>query len=269
MFLVVATEGLPIRLLQAGGIVPTGTRGDVFEQIYWAFTILGTIVGIVVIGYMLYIASKYRDDGGETKADDRPEIGELPTGGGKGRKLFVSFALSAIVVISLIIWTYGTLLYVENAVAQDQIGQDDDVLDVTVVGYRFGWTFAYEGGNETLEVGEQTWENVTVIGDDEEPILRLPAGEKIRLTVTSRDVFHTFGVPELRTKTDAIPGQVTTTWIEASDSGHTYKAKCYEICGSGHSYMTAPVETMTKTEFGNWYTNKTGKNALVVNAEND
>lgn len=230
-----------------------------FEQIYWAFTILGTLVGIVVMGYMLYTAIKYRDDGEEAEDSDRPELGELPTGGGKGRKLFVSFAMSALIVISLIVWTYATLLYVENAVAQDQIGQNDDVLDVTVVGYRFGWTFAYEGGNETLRVDGQTWENVTIVGDDEADVLRLPVDEKVRLTVVSRDVFHTFGVPALRAKTDAIPGQVTRTWIEASEPGQTYLAKCYEICGSGHSYMTSPVKTMTNESFQDWYANNTGQ----------
>jgi cytochrome c oxidase subunit 2 len=246
--------------LQSGGIVPKGTRVNVFEQLYWVFTILGTIVGIVVIGYMLYNAYKYRDDGESKGGDaDRPQLGEVPSGGGKGRKLFVSFALSAVIVISLIAWSYGTLLYVENAAADDgdQIEAEDPV-DVTVVGYRFGWTFAYEGGNETLEVGEQTWENVTIIGDDEPGVLRLPADRKVRLTVTSRDVFHNIGVPKLRAKADAIPGQTTTTWIEGSDPGATYTAKCYELCGELHSYMNAEVVVMSQDEFGSWYTNTTG-----------
>lgn len=246
--------------LQSGGIVPKGTRVNVFEQLYWVFTILGTVVGIVVIGYMLYNAYKYSDNG-ETKADDadRPQLGEVPTGGGKGRKLFVSFALSAVIVISLIAWSYGTLLYVENAAADDgsQIEAEDPV-DVIVVGYRFGWTFAYEGGTETLHVGEQTWENVTIVGDDERGVLRAPADRKVRLTVTSRDVFHAIGIPDLRAKADAIPGQTTTTWIEGSDPGTTYTAECYELCGELHSYMNAEVEILSQDEFGSWYANTTG-----------
>jgi len=249
--------------MQSGGIVPKGTRVNVFEQIYWVFTILGTLVGIVVIGYMLYNAYKYRDDGTEGEQEERPQLGELPTGGGKGRKLFLSFILSAIVVISLIIWTYGTLLYVENAAAQDQ-GDDvemegDEPLDVIVVGYRFGWDFAYEGGNDTITAGERTWENVTVARE-----LVVPADRTVRLRVTSRDVFHNFGVPQLRAKTDAIPGQMTSTWLEASDAGRSYIAKCYELCGAQHSYMNAEVTTMTSSEFRAWYNETSSTNATAA-----
>jgi len=247
--------------LQSGGIVPKGTRVTVFEQLYWVFTILGTIVGVVVIGYMMYSAYKYRDDSGgaEKSAEDRPQLGEVPTGGGKGRKLFLSFVLSAIVVLSLIVWSYGTLLYVEDAAAENAAEPEvEDPVDVIVVGYRFGWTFAYEGGNETLQVGNQTWEGVTIIGDDERGVLRVPADRQVRLTVTSRDVWHNIGIPELRAKTDAIPGQTTTTWVEGSDPGATYTAKCYELCGAQHSYMNAEVVVMSQEEFGSWYANTTG-----------
>jgi cytochrome c oxidase subunit 2 len=72
------------------------------------------------------------------------------------------------------------------------------------------------------------------------------------LHVTSDDVFHTFGVPELRVKTDAIPGQYTDTWFRANRTG-TYEARCFELCGAGHSYMTAEVVVMPPDEFREWY----------------
>ncbi len=90
------------------------TRVDVFEMIFLVFLGLGTLVGAVVIAYTLYNAYKYRDEGETSDGDDVPTLGELPTGGKGGKKLFVSFGLSAIIVISLIIWTYGWLLYVED-----------------------------------------------------------------------------------------------------------------------------------------------------------
>ncbi|MFB6281837.1 MAG: cytochrome c oxidase subunit II [Haloferacaceae archaeon] len=216
------------------GIVPRGTRVFVFRRIFDVFLLLGTLVGVVVIAYMLYNAYKYRDRG-ERPADDdadRPELGELPRGGGKGKKLFTSFALSAVIVISLIAWTYGTLLFVENP-QQSQVVSDDPV-EVTVVGYQFGWRFVYP--NEHVSNG----------------VLRIPADRTIRLTVTSDDVFHNFGIPDLRVKSDAIPGQRTETWFEASETG-TYTARCYELCGAGHSYMTAEVKVMEPSAYQQWY----------------
>lgn len=224
-------------LLQSG-IVPRGSRETVFNQIYTVFLVLGTLVGIVVIGYMLWKAYKYRasavpDDGEE----DRPSLGELPSGSGGGRKLFLSFALSTIIVVSLIVWTYGTLLYVE----QDAVtGDATENMEIQVEGYQFGWGFIYPSGVVT---------NGT---------LRVPKGTEIRLRVTSTDVFHNFGIPALKVKTDAIPGQTTETWFIADETG-TYRAQCYELCGAGHSYMNAKVIVMERSAWQDWHQNAVAK----------
>jgi cytochrome c oxidase subunit 2 len=212
-------------------VVPKGTRTNVFNEIYTIFLLLGTLVGVVVIAYMLHKAYKYRasahDDADEK---DRPEVGELPSGSGGGRKLFVSFALSAIIVVSLITWTYFTLLYVESP---DDTAAED-TMEIEVVGHQFYWEFIYPNGES--------------VRDD----LRVPEDTRVKLTVTSDDVFHNFGIPELRAKADAIPGETTDTWFIAENPG-TYQAHCYELCGSGHSYMDADVTVMTESEFESWY----------------
>lgn len=228
------------------GLVPRGTRVEVFDAIFDVFLALGTIVGVIVIGYMLYNGYKYRE-GVELeevkKADeDRPTLGELPTGGGGGRKLFLSFALSTIVVVSLVLWTYATLLYVEGGAE----AQPQDPIDVEVVGFQFGWKFNYENGHQ--EVGT----------------LRVPEDRAIRLNVTSEDVFHNFGAPGLRVKTDAIPGQRTTTWFIGDDTG-TYEAKCYELCGTGHSAMNADIVVMEPEAYEEWYAG-TGNASDATNA---
>lgn len=220
---------LTIAVLQSG-IVPRGTRVEVFQRIYDAFLILGTLVGIVVIAYMVWKAYKYRDGADRDDVDvDRPELGEIPTGGGGGRKLFLSFGLSTIIVVSLIVWTYGTLLYVESPG-----GEDEDELTVEVVGHQFYWEFIYPNGHTTQNT------------------LRVPEDERVRLKVTSGDVFHNFGIPELRVKSDAIPGQYTDSWFIANETGE-YAAHCYELCGTGHSYMDATVQVMPQDEYESWY----------------
>ena len=219
-------HGFPTVLAQSG-LIPRGTRVFVFDRIFTVFLLLGTLVGIVVIAYMLYNAYKYRDTGEEDDLD-RPVLGELPEGGGKGKKLFTSFALSAVIVISLVAWTYGTLLYVEEGPAAA------DSVEVEVEGYQFGWRFTYPNGHTT------------------DGVLRVPADQGVRLRITSADVFHNFGIPELKVKSDAIPGQTSETWFIAEETG-TYTANCYELCGAGHSYMTADVVVMEPDEYRAWY----------------
>lgn len=223
------------------GIVPKGTRVEIFQQIFTVFLVLGTIVGVVVIGYMVYNAYKYRDREGR-EGKNTPNLGELPSGSGGGRKLFLSFGLSTIIVVSLIIWTYGTLLYVEETAT----AQDGDSTEIEVVGFRFGWEFVYPNGHTSST-------------------LRVPQDEMIHLSVTSEDVFHNFGIPELRVKTDAIPGQTADTWFIAEETG-TYEARCYELCGAGHSYMTADVEVMKPDEYESWYasTNSSDSSSLAA-----
>jgi cytochrome c oxidase subunit 2 len=228
-----AERVLAAPLHSGSGVVPKGTRTEVFGEIYTVFLVLGTIVGVVVVGYMLYNAYKYRDDGGE-ELKDAPTLGELPEGGGKGKKLFLSFGLSAIIVISLIVWTYGALLYVEEGAVATAQEQQQAALEVEVVGFQFGWRFVYPNGHETTGT------------------LRIPADRLVQLQATSDDVHHNFGVPELRAKADGIPGQYTSTWILTEEPGE-YAAHCYELCGSGHSYMDATVIVMEPEAYQEWY----------------
>lgn len=206
-------------------------RSGVFEEIFLVFLVLGTIVGIIVITYSLYNAYKYRDDGGRTEEETvRPAVGELPGGGGGGRKLFVSFGISAIIVVSLIAWTYGALLYVE-AGPQENV---EDGVDIEIVASQFQWEFRYENGHV------------------ERNTMYIPVDQLISIEVTSDDVWHTFGAPDLRIKADAIPGQTKTTWFAAEETG-TYEAWCFELCGAGHSTMHAEVVVMEQDEFEDWY----------------
>jgi cytochrome c oxidase subunit 2 len=225
------------------GIVPDGGRDEIFQLIFTVFLVLGTTVGVVVIGYMLYNGYKYRDRGDQDDDGiDRPELGELPEGGGGGRKLALSLLLSAAIVISLITWTYFALVDVERT----QPAEAENALNVQVEGFQFGWAFVYPNGNTS-------------------DTLRVPEDRMVKLTVTSRDVFHNFGIPAFKMKTDAIPGQTTDTWFRPNETG-TYQAQCFELCGAGHSAMNANVSVMESGAYEQWYANTTPANTTSGNA---
>ncbi|WP_306058838.1 cytochrome c oxidase subunit II [Natronococcus wangiae] len=204
------------------------TRVDIFEQIFLVFLGLGTLVGVVVIAYTLYNAYKYRDTGDETSDEARPTLGELPTGGEGGKKLFLSFGLSAIIVISLIIWTYGMLLYVEDP--SNEI-PDEDSIEVQVTGEGFAWFYEYENGAESTAT------------------MTVPENTAVHIDVTGGDVWHTFGVPDLRVKADAIPGEHDRTWFMTGEAGDTHEVKCFELCGDGHTQMTGQIEVVSQEEY--------------------
>lgn len=218
-----------------GTFSPAATSpSTIFNEIFLVFIVLGTLVGVVVIGYMLWKAYEYRagDGKGEDLDVDRPSLGELPTGGDGGRKLFLSFGISTIIVVSLIVWTYGALLTVESGPPPAE--QAGEPVEIKVTGFQFGWQFEYENG-------------YTASGQ-----MRIPEDRPVKLTVTSTDVFHNFGIPGLSLKADAIPGQTTETWFVAEEPG-THQAQCYELCGTGHSFMQANVIVMEQDEYQEWY----------------
>ncbi|WP_277553101.1 cytochrome c oxidase subunit II [Halobaculum limi] len=245
---VVATLGYRFLLhTGGGGFVPRGTRVQVFDSIFEVFLVLGTLVGVVVVGYMTLKAYQYRRGADHDHADvDRPQVGELPRGSEGGNKLFVSLGMSAVIVVSLIAWTYLTLLYVEDP---GRSAADPEAIEVDVIGGQFSWEFVYPNGHTSTT-------------------LRAPANTDVHLVVTSRDVFHNFGIPGLRVKSDAIPGQTTETWFVAEEPG-TYQAHCYELCGSGHSYMDAEVIIMEQAAFEEWYAGTGATNASASNATVD
>ncbi|MBZ6495959.1 cytochrome c oxidase subunit II [Natrinema longum] len=208
-----------------------GTRVDVFEQIFLVFLGLGALVGVIVIAYTLYNAYKYRDTGEADGDEDLPSVGELPTGGKGGKKLFLSFGISAVIVISLVIWTYAMLLYVEDPA--DGTDEQAEALNVDVTGESFAWFFEYDNGIESTGT------------------LRVPADERVWVRVTSGDVWHAFGISEQRVKADAIPGEYDETWFEAEEPGQ-YEIECFELCGEYHTSMVGTLQVMEPEEYDQW-----------------
>lgn len=234
-------------LLQANG----RTMNDVFSMLFGVFLILGTAVGIVVISYMVYNAYKYRETPDSEVAErERPQLGELPQGSGDGKKLAISLAISAVIVIALIAWAYIVLVDVEAGAPESE-----DPLEVQVEGIQFSWQYEYPNGHTTNT-------------------LRVPEDRPVTLILTSGDVFHTFAIPAYDLKADAIPGQTTETWFRPNETG-TYEAQCFELCGSGHSAMESDVIVMEQEEFDQWYaetgseTNATTNNTTDGSATNN
>jgi cytochrome c oxidase subunit 2 len=106
----------------------------------------------------------------------------------------------------------------------------ESTFDVYVSGKQWMWTFAYPDGRASNGV------------------LVVPANRPVKLIMTSRDVIHSFFVPEFRLKQDVVPGRVTTLWFEATVPGR-YQILCAEYCGTSHSTMRGEVLALSGPEF--------------------
>jgi cytochrome c oxidase subunit 2 len=126
----------------------------------------------------------------------------------------------------------------------DLVNPPAGAMDVFVQGKKWMWKFAYQGGPSSLDV------------------LRVPAGRPVRLLITSRDVIHSFFVPELRVKQDALPGRYTQTWFNADRPGR-YQIFCAEYCGLNHSGMLGELVVMPAPEFDAWLAGQRKGEALA------
>ncbi|RKH86128.1 cytochrome c oxidase subunit II [Corallococcus sp. AB045] len=108
-----------------------------------------------------------------------------------------------------------------------------DSLDVYVTAKQWMWKFTYPGGPSAIDT------------------LVVPAGRPVRLLLTSRDVIHSFYVPDFRMKRDAVPGRYTDIWFEAPKPGR-HLVLCAEYCGLDHSVMRGEVVVLSAGDFEAW-----------------
>ncbi len=131
--------------------------------------------------------------------------------------------------------------------------QPDEALTINVIGVQWAWQFEYP---EYVDASEQP---LLVTGD-----LHIPVDEKIDIQITSLDVNHSFWVPKLAGKTDAIQNHPNHMWIEATKPG-TYEGQCAEFCGLSHAEMRFRVIAMERAEFDQWVADQ-GGTAITNNA---
>ncbi len=84
----------------------------------------------------------------------------------------------------------------------------------------------------------------------------VPAGVTVVLAIQSTDVIHSWWIPSLGGKVDAVPGYTTYTWFKALKAHELYSGQCAQLCGRGHAAMTALVKVLTPTEFQSWLSNQ-------------
>jgi cytochrome c oxidase subunit 2 len=117
-----------------------------------------------------------------------------------------------------------------------------DAMNVEVTAEQFAWNIRYPGPDGKLE----TPDDVVTLNQ-----LHFPVGRPLIVTLHSKDVIHSFFLPEFRVKQDAVPGMTTRIWLEATRTGH-WEITCAELCGLGHFRMKGFVTVESAEEFERW-----------------
>lgn len=202
---------------------PASDFAPLVDNIHNMVTDLSVFFTVLIVGVMIYFAIIYRKKDGvdhETPAIEGSTILEL---------------IWTIVPTLICIVVAGYGYYGFKKIREVPPG----ALEINVTGKQWAWSFKYDNGKE--------------VGDE----FVVPVNKAIKLILTSTDVLHSFFVPSMRTKMDAVPGRYTMQWFRPVKTGD-YNVFCTEYCGTLHSNMLAKMRVVSEAEYERWVNDKGG-----------
>ena len=206
-------------------VSPESPNADGISQSWWFVTAFVLAIFLLVEVLLVVFVVRYRrrdrprdEEGAQIHGADRLEIAWTIA------PVLVLFAIAAFV--------FAKLPAIQDVPAAAG-GEENLVVEVT--GSQFTWEYRYPNGVVTIDR------------------LRAPEGRTVELEVTAPDwdVVHSWWIPALGGKIDAIPGTVNTTWFRAKRAG-VFPGQCAELCGIYHAKMLATVEVLPAAEFDAW-----------------
>jgi cytochrome c oxidase subunit 2 len=240
-------------------------NADSIDTLYWLVFGLGIIIFLGVEGVLIYSLIKYRARKGAVAAQIHGNT-QLEIGWTVG---------AAVVLVFIAIFTFATLPSIRNppnsdeglsnsagvtsgvAVAQtEKLPPNGKSLRIAVNGQQYIWRYTYLDGDNNPLNDVFSYEQMVV-----------PAGVTVTLAIRAQDVAHSWWIPKLGGKFDAVPKHTNYTWfkIPADQAGTTFRGQCAELCGRNHANMIATVKAVTPSEFEAWLEAKKAQ----IKASND
>jgi cytochrome c oxidase subunit II len=206
-----------------GGFLPVTPHSPNAERIRAAYVFILVFTGVIFVGVegaLVAFIVRYR-------RGKRPRTAEGPQIHGSTR-LEILWTVLPVVILAVI---GGFVFYKLPGIANPPAASAADETTITVEGHQFYWLFRYPNG--AISVGRMV----------------APANEVVHENVTAppTEVLHSWWIPALGGKIDAIPGRTNHTWFEAPAG--TYSARCSDLCGIQHAKMLATVEVVPKSQY--------------------
>ncbi len=162
--------------------------------------------------------------------------------------LEVIWTLIPVAIVTIIAIPSMKILYYKETIPKPDI-------TVKVIGHQWYWTYEYPKH-------DISYDSYIIEDKDLKPgQLRLlevdnrlvvPKGKVVQLLITADDVLHSWAVPALGVKKDAIPGKINETWFKTDQEGMVYYGQCSEICGAKHGFMPIAVEVVSQEKYDRW-----------------
>ena len=215
--------------MRSGDIVqsvlsPAGAQASSIHQLWLLMFWTTTIVGVVVLAFIAIAVVGNARGNSEVLLPSSPERSLT-------RAVWAATTLSVLILLMLLIASIWITRGVESL-------QASGAVTINVVGHQWWWEIEYEDAVPSQRV----------LTANE---IHIPVGRPIVLQVSSRDVIHSFWVPNLQGKRDLIPGYTTAIWLQADRPG-IFRGQCAEFCGLQHAHMALDVIAEPSSDFERW-----------------
>jgi cytochrome c oxidase subunit 2 len=212
----------------------------VMERITSLYDILTyLIIGIVllVLGLLAYVILRFNAKRNPTPATFHGNL-----------KLEILWTLFPILILAGIATPSFRLLYYMDKAQEAE-------MTLKVIGHQWYWSYAYPD-NGGIGMDSFVLDDASVPPGqprllDVDNRIMLPIDTTVRLLITSDDVIHSFSVPSLGLKTDAVPGRLNESWVRITKEG-IYYGQCSQLCGVNHGFMPVAIQAVTKSAFTAW-----------------
>ena len=227
-------------------------NADTIDTLYKIVAAVAFLVFAGVEGVLVYSMVKFRARKGAVPAQIRGNT-----------RLEIGWTIgAAVILVVLAVVTFVTLDDIRNPPNSDANGfqartadgvlvanafrpepPNGKALNIKVNGQQYVWRYTYPDGDDNLLNNAFAYEELVV-----------PTGTTVTLDIEAQDVAHSWWIPKLGGKFDAIPGHTNHTWFKITKPG-VYDGQCAELCGRGHANMLASVRAIAPADFERWLEN--------------
>ena len=204
------------------------TFGQGVDNIFHIIYYITLVVFILVMGTLIVFLIKYRYQAGQKATYIE----------GSTTLEIVWTAATTVIVFGLAMLSYPQWNQIKSP---NEFPANPDVL-VQVSGKQFNWDMTYPGPDNELGTDDDL---------ELENELHVPVNAVVHIRLTAEDVIHSFFVPQLRLKQDALPNRFINVWFEATKTGR-YEIPCAELCGFGHSGMLGYLNVHSQADYDAW-----------------
>ncbi len=209
---------------------PAGSNARKIDGLQRSLFYISGVVGVIVFAFIGYAIWKFKDRGQE-----------IPEQSHGNPKLEILLTILPAVVLAIVA--------VPSIAAIFQLDRKDNDCVINVTGQQWWWEYDYVQGSTCG--GVEITKSIVTASE-----LVIPADTDVLLRITSRDVIHSYWIPKLNGKRDAVPGRLHTLRMQADEPG-IYTGQCTEFCGLSHARMRQAAVALNKADFQTWVTNQT------------